>query len=232
LLGNPSDYQVDLGGIRREGSKEKVKLIKMFGFAALAAVVAMALVGATSASAKENTQLCKVHQEPCAAGNAPTSVHFVAGTTVLKTSIITVLCLASLVVATPLGLGTAPTPQVLHNTEITWSNCGTNPAHNNCTVTTLAPGLVDLLKTALNLGTATVLGAEVKVVCGEILNCTYGGAEVTGFTSEGALHTAGAGHGMLTASELTVPVVGGLLCPATSKWNALYEPLEHLYIVG
>jgi hypothetical protein len=209
-----------------------MKLIKTLGFATISAVAAMSLVGTTAVWASENTQLCKVHQEPCAAGSAPTSVHFVAGTNVLKTSIVTILCLASLAVATPLGLGTAPNHQILHNTEIAWSNCGTNVAHNNCTVTTLAPGLLDLLKTTLNLGTAIVLGAEVKMVCGEILSCIYGGAEVTGFTSQGALHPVGAGHGMLTASELTVPVVGGLLCPATSKWNALYEPLEHLYIVG
>jgi len=71
----------------------------------------------------------------------------------------------------------------------------------------------------------------VKIECGEILMCTYGGPEASGFTIEGALHTAGTGNGMLRASELTVPVVGGLLCPATSKWDALYEPLEHIYLL-
>jgi len=207
-----------------------VKLIKMFGLAAIAAVAAMAFVGASSASATLNTLLCKTHTEPC--NSLPASVHFVAGTTVLKTSIVTVLCLGSLVVATPLGLGTAPARQVFHNTALTWTACGTNVAHNNCTVTTIKPGLVNVLRTALNLGIALVEGAEVKVVCGEVLSCTYGGPTVGEFAVEGALHTAEAGHGKLSANELTVPVVGGLLCPATSKWTASFEALEHLFLVG
>jgi len=55
---------------------------------------------------------------------------------------------------------------------------------------------------------------------------------VGGTWSQFTLDTEGAGHGMLTANELEVEKVGGLFCPATSKWTALYEPLEHLYILG
>src|SRR4051794_10011984 len=46
--------------------ESKVRLIKMFGLTALAAVAAMAFVGASSALATTSTSMCKVHQEPCA----------------------------------------------------------------------------------------------------------------------------------------------------------------------
>lgn len=47
-----------------------MRLIKMFGLAAIAAIAAMALVGVGSASAAtEEMSLCKVQEEECAAGN-------------------------------------------------------------------------------------------------------------------------------------------------------------------
>jgi hypothetical protein len=202
----------------------------MFGLAALAAVAAMAFVGASSAMG-ENTAICKVHEEPCASGNIAQTVHMVAGTTILETDLTTVLCLGALGVGTTEGLG-APAGYTI--TSLTWSNCGTTSAHNNCTVTTLQNGLLDVLKTALNLGTAAALGTEVLVECNILLgfHCIYGGGEVKGFKVEGALHTAGAGHGMFTAKELLVPKVGGLICPKESFWTALFEPLEHIYGVS
>ena len=45
-----------------------MKSIKLFGLAALAAMMAMAFIGASSAMA-ETTQLCKVDEPLCAAGN-------------------------------------------------------------------------------------------------------------------------------------------------------------------
>ncbi len=221
-----------------------MRLIKTFGLAAIAAVAAMAFVGASSAMATGHTALCKTHEDPCAEANLVKNIHMQAGTTILKTSLATVLCLKSsavahaehgglsllLVIEHPSGEKlTIIDPLGFQVLTLTWENCGTNAAHNNCTVTNLKLPLIDLLKTALNLGTATVLGAEVLVNCVGILHCVYGGKEITGFNVEGALHTAGAGHGMFTANELSVPNVGGLLCPSTSKWTALYEPLEHIF---
>ncbi len=208
-----------------------MRLIKMFGLAGLTVVAAMAFLGASSASANQSTALCKVHQEPCAANNLATSVHMVAGITSLKTSIATVLCLSSLVQGTPEPLGK---PQGVTLTQVLWNNCGTNAAHNNCTVTTLKPGLIDVLKTALNLGTAEALNTQVLVFCDLFidLHCVYGGASVKGFSVEGALHTAAAGHGRFIAKELEVPNVSGAFCPEKSFWTASYEGLEHQYIVS
>jgi len=208
-----------------------MKVFKTLSLTAVA-VTAMAFISAPSASATLNTLLCKVHQEPCPAASLPSSIHLVSGTMVLKTSLVTILCLGSLITGTPLGLGTAPSPQIIHLTQITWTGCGTNVAHNNCTVTTIAPGLLDILRTALNLGTDKFLNMQIQMICGEITSCTYGGAEVAGLIVEGALHTAEAGHGMFTANELSLPVVGGFLCAATNKLTVLYEPLEHLFLVG
>lgn len=202
--------------------------LKVFSLAAVAAVAAMALV-ASSAMATGSTSMCKVNETPCAAGNQVKSLHMVAGTSVLKTSILTVLCLSSLAqVPITTTLGNPLKTGAL--TSLTWENCGSNAAHNNCTVTNLKLPTFDVLRTAAGLGEATALGAEVLVLCGESLHCVYGGAAVTGFKVEGALHTAGAGHGMFTASELKVPKVSGFLCPAESKWTALYEPLEHVFL--
>jgi hypothetical protein len=223
--------------LSRKGLRREIivmRLIKAFGLVAMAAIAAMAMLGAASAVASENTSLCKIHQEPCAEANRAKTVHFVAGTTVLKTSILTVLCLSSLVKGEVegTGLATAPNPLGVKVTELLWNNCGSNTEHNNCEVKNLKLPLFDVLKTALNLGTAIALGPEVLVKCGESLHCVYGGKEVKGFTVEGALHTTGAGHGMFTATELEVPFVSGFLCPSVSKWTALYEPLEHLFITG
>ena len=52
-----------------------MKTIKIFGLAALAALMAMAFVGASSAMAEGSTSLCKVDGATCAAGNLLTHVH-------------------------------------------------------------------------------------------------------------------------------------------------------------
>jgi hypothetical protein len=76
-----------------------MRLIKMFGLAALAAVAAMAFVGATPASATFDTQLCKVNEGLlCPAGQAQTHFHLVLvpGTVWKLLNPITILCLGAL----------------------------------------------------------------------------------------------------------------------------------------
>jgi len=202
--------------------------MKMFGLAAIAAVAAMAFIGASSASA-EHTALCKEAAALCPEDKLVKSIHMTAGTTVLKTSILTVLCLSSLAeghITSPNYLGA---PLVGTLLPIVWSNCGSNAAHDNCSVTTLAGGTISALKTAAGLGTATSENAKVLVLCSGFLHCVYGGPSVGPFNVEGAGHTAGAGKGMFTATELKVPNISGFLCPSESKWTALYEPLENTY---
>lgn len=200
----------------------------------VALLAGLGMSGLVSVAAGEGTALCKTHEDPCESTNLVKELHAVAGTTILKTSILTVLCLSSLanvkVEAPYLAEGTNPLGATF--SELTWANCGSNKAHNNCSVTNLKLPLLDVTRTVLNLGTVNALNAEILILCGESIHCIYGGAEAKGFTITGALHTAEAGHGMLSASELSVPKVGGFLCPSESKWTALYEPLEHVYVVS
>lgn len=191
----------------------------------------MAFLGASQASASLSSLLCKVHTEPCPAGSIPSSVHFASSNVVLKTNLGTVLCLSGLLAATTLGLGTAPSPQVLHVTSLVFSSCGTNIAHDNCTLTTIAPGLIDILRLVLNLGDIEFLNLQVAVTC-TVFDCIFGGPLVSGDTFVGALHTAKAGHGLLSSSEVSLPKVSGFLCPAMNFYTADFEALEHLFLVG
>jgi predicted nicotinamide N-methyase len=55
-----------------------VKSIKMPGLAAIAALMAMAFVGASSAMATDATALCTEDESPCADANLATHVHEVS----------------------------------------------------------------------------------------------------------------------------------------------------------
>jgi hypothetical protein len=66
------DHTISAGSAGK--GESKVKPIKMLGLAAFAALMAMALLGASSAMA-ESTQLCKADESPCAAGNVVSHVH-------------------------------------------------------------------------------------------------------------------------------------------------------------
>ena len=197
-----------------------MRLVKMFGLAAVAAVAALAFVGATSASATD-TQLCKVHTGlTCEAGNAVTSHHMVlaSGSIGKLLAAINVLCLGILIEATPLGLGN---PQLIHTTSFTFTGCGTSSAHNNCTVTTLEQPLANLLKTGLDEGVLAFTNGQLGTVCANLgINCVYDG--------EGMEFNVGAGH--LTAGETPVTELGGkFLCPDEGFVDALYETLGNAY---
>ena len=213
-----------------------MRLMKMFGLAALVASSAMVLVGASTASASaKHTALCTEHTELGCSGEATEAVKFLALTSTLVSSLATVLCLGS--------HGTAEVEKPflsveeerlgLHLTELTWVECGTNAEHNNCTVTTEAFPLLEVLKTALNKGASRVnssLPALIHVVCGSLINCKFTEpVEGKEFAVEGA---AGETPAMLTATELEVKKAGGIFCPAVSKWTALYDiyRLEAVYL--
>ncbi len=232
----------------------------MIGFAAVAAVAAMALVGASSAMASQSTALCTKNENPCKtkAGleaekvatpteNVVSSVHFVnIGSPELKSTFlglpITILCLESLALGTVegTGLATAPNPLGVSITELTWKKCGTNAEHNNCKeIKTLSLPLFDVLNTGENKGTAIALGPTGGTSKTEVLvECTIAGVTlhcIYGGTEIKPFSVEGAlvgssGHGMFTATNLVVPMISGKNCPAESKWTALYEPLVHTFI--
>ncbi len=197
--------------------------IKMFGLAALAAVAAMAFVGATSASAT-NTQLCKVHTSlACPAGEAVTSHHMVlASGTVGKLlgEAINVLCLSILIDATPLGLAN---PQSIHTLSFTFTGCGTGSTHNNCTVTTQELPLADLLKTGLEEGVLKFTNGRLRTQCPSLgMDCVYDG--------EGMEFAVGGQH--LTAEETPAVELGGkFFCPNEGQIDGLFETLTDAYVL-
>jgi hypothetical protein len=188
-----------------------MRLIKIFGLGAVAAVAAMALVGATSASAT-STQLCKSHDAlTCDTGEGATSVGMVnQGPGVLLTNLVDVLCLTISVSGTALALAN---PQLVHITALSFTNCGTKAAHDNCTITVLELPLTNLLKTGLDTGTITGTNGETLVECENIdifgidIHCIY--------DATGLQFSVGAQD--LTASKTKVDTISGSLCPSPSE---------------
>jgi hypothetical protein len=222
----PRSFEIKPGGNQVAGEGEfKVRLIKMFGLATVAAVAAMAFVGATSASAG-STAICTAHTGLlCAAQNVATSGHYVlrAGTVGQLLAAIDVLCLGVLVDATMLGLAS---PQMVHSLSLSFTGCGTGSGHNNCTVTTPAgqQPLFHLLKTGLDQGLLTALSGQKRLVCSNIgLDCLY---DAAGMEFEAA-------GGNIIANETPVEELGGkFFCPDEGLLDGELEGLTRAYILS
>jgi hypothetical protein len=229
----------------------KVRLIKMFGLAAVAAVAAMAFVGATSASAT-STALCTSHpglecglteaqlltlkhlqeamSEPVTTPNPLVENHVTSVHQVLKTgtvgrllAAINVLCLGFLVEADALGLGN---PQEVHSLSQSFTGCGTGSAHNNCTVSipTGQQPLFDLLKIGLDQGILTALSGQTRLECPNLgLNCLY---DVAGMEFE-------VGGNELKAENTPTTELGGkFFCPDEGLLDAELTTLTNAFVLG
>jgi len=203
-----------------------MKAIRMIGLAAVAAISAMALFGASSAMAKFDTMLCS-EASPllvCPEAKRVKHVHLLAEDPTLVTSVGTVLCEYALISAEVLGLGK---PQLIHFLKegLTYTKCKLGLVECK-TLGTVHYGLLDLLKTASDLGVLTDLPVEGKytevyVVCGELINCTYKLEK-----PEGHALSAGAGsNGRVTYTNAPVQKVGGILCPKETFLNATFASL-------
>ncbi|HEX5376573.1 MAG TPA: hypothetical protein VFW48_10505, partial [Solirubrobacterales bacterium] len=53
----------------------------------------------------------------------------------------------------------------MHMTALTFTGCGTNAAHNNCTVSVTILPLLDILKTGLNQMAWKALSGKIKAAC-------------------------------------------------------------------
>lgn len=185
----------------------------------------------------EDTALCNVQHEEeaqvCPAGELATALHLEAETTLLVTNLAAVLCLSSLAQGAVEGDGVAEAPNALgvQLTSLIWKGCGTTATHDNCEVINIALPLIDILKSDLNLGVATALGANTLVECGLFIHCRFG-ATIEGLKVEGALHNGATHSGRLRANGVNVPPLGGLLCPTTAQWYATYESLDHLFVTS
>jgi hypothetical protein len=204
----------------------------MFGLAALAALMAMAFVGASSAMAEFPTALCKEDASTfpelvCPAGKLISHVHeTTAGTkAVLKTSLLTVECevlfLGDVLTA---NLLSEPPESLLISGNFSYSSCS-----SGCTVTEEnGPTHIHVLKTADELSKITGEGL-VHVSCSG-LNCRYNGSGLEGH-GLGPL-TSSHLNGEVTLKEQETNKESGTFCPSTSKLTITTTPLELVYIAS
>ncbi len=193
-----------------------MKQIKMFGLAALAALMAMAFVGASSAMA-EPTVLCSADESEC---EATTHVHestLEGKKAVLKTSILTVECDVLFLGDTVEGTAA---PLVISGT-FTYTNCG------GCAATEEnGPAEVKVLKEGHETGSVVGEGL-VHVECSG-LNCRYNGVGLKG-TAKGPLLSTET-NGEVTLTKQSTNKESGLFCPSTSELTITTTPLDPTYL--
>jgi hypothetical protein len=190
--------------------------------------VLLCLSGASASAAQ--TALCKANEEVCSEANVVKHLHLTAKNPTLLANFfvpVTVVCEESLALLHVEG-PTAAAPLLLDVLQLLWQGCETTTGQE-CSVTNTSLGTLLVLRGvgSRQLGTVQSHGTNVNVNCGSLINCTYGGLPTLEF--EGAGHTKTAGNGMIKANNLAVEQQGGLLCPSTANWHALYEPLEAVY---
>jgi hypothetical protein len=202
---------------RKPRRENQVRLIKMFGLAALTAIAAMAFVGATSAMA-ENTQICTEDTlgGVCPAGKAATTATSTATNPELLTSISNVKCNFALLTASALALGA---PQIWHATSLVYDQC-------TCPVTVETLGLIEVLREGIELTTSKMVGFVIKLECSGF-TCWYGSATGHGL---GPLVTGDGGHVTFTKAPFTK--VKGLFCPSTTELDATFVNSAPTYIAS
>lgn len=208
-----------------------MRTINRLGLAVAVASAAIAVASPAAAMAEGSTAICRMNEPICPAAKRAAGVHGKAGTVKWKIGMTTVLCLSSLMEASVEG-ATLANPLHLKTEILTWNNCGTTAAHNNCEVTNEALPLYDVLREAIGLpieGKATALGWKLKINCSNIfLTCVYGG-EIGPFLLEGAGPFL-MPKGGYSATELSMPrLSGGLACAAEAEFTAEYEWPEELW---
>lgn len=211
----------------------------MFGLAALAAVAAMAFVGASSASANQDTTFCKVANElPCVNNQYPSGTHIEGKATGAKllTSENIVLCSESIALGETLNQ--LAKPLLVKLTLLDFTGCHVEGVGStSCTTTYEAEGATPrhllVLKTSYNNADVQGHGIEIRLKCLlfgfiTVIDCRY-----TGLVTLKALGQTDAGElATLHANELPLSNLGEEGCPAEGKWDALYKiVLPHpLYI--
>ena len=198
----------------------------MLGLVAVAAIAATAFVGVSGASAT-STVLCKSNAAlVCAEANEFVNklVHFVATDPVLLGPP-DILCESALLSGEALTLRN---PLLIHIHELKYTGCSTKVFFKiSCNVTAEHLGLLDLLKTAPNLGKLTDLElggkfTQVRVNCGGgTVNCLYDGKGIEGH----GLGASGTEPGHTTYTEQVVNRIEGSGCPEAGKLDALFVEL-------
>jgi hypothetical protein len=221
----------DSGQIQRLHSKRrnKMKLIKMFGLAVMAALMAMALAGGASSAMAEPTALCNEESaSACMGGHLVTHVHestLSGAKAKLLTGLITVSCDVLFLGDT---VAKTSTPLVIEG-SFTYTSCG------SCTVEELEGGeaILEILKEGHE--TAKVTGeAVVFVDCGgSALECEYD-LENLSATAKGPFLSTETNGEVKIAGQVMHKHPGGegAFCPKETKLDITTTPLSATYITG
>ena len=198
-----------------------MKPIKMLGLAAVAALMAMALISASSAMAG-STLLCLEDAEPCPEHKIVKHVHETSnGQGKLLSSIFEVKCDVLL-----LGDVTSEGPPVAISGNFTYSNC-TRENGKACEFKeTSASASVTVLKTAHELAEVKY-AYEFNIHCGVLINCTYDGEGLNGH-GLGPLLSEKANGEVRLEGQVLHRVKG--VCPETTELDLLTSPLDTVYI--
>jgi hypothetical protein len=222
-----------------------MRFIKTLGLAAMAAMVAMAFVGASTASASsEQIVLCKVAELECKNPYPnPTTLYGHGEKPLALTSIGTIECENSTAEVTLLNqLSERPTGHIL--TFTLEGNC--KLGSTKCAVTVIELGgasavhgsnPLEAIVTAEPLileveGKKVEMHTSANIKCGFFVNCTY---TLDGI--EAAVTSNEAGEVTMEAKETNMTKSKGI-CPEIAKMDAIYkvvdretfEPLTGLYI--
>lgn len=196
--------------------------LKIFGVAAVAAAIVMALVGASSASA---TALCSLNQEECASplvtGTAVEASLKTGTKAVLKTELATVECSKSATSGKTTS-GAAPSVSgVIEN--LSFSECKTTSG-TNCTVGTALSLPYSASITATGSGNGKLVVTKgggggnpgATVTCLGVIECTFR-------TPSATLNVLGGNPAVAKAEGIELTERSGLICPAKeAKWTAEY----------
>jgi hypothetical protein len=187
----------------------------------------MALLAAPAAFGEGSTVMCKAAEAPCAAANKFTFLHSELKAVPFKllTSFGTIACEKSRLLG---ELGDLAEPQPLVLSSITFTGC--TLGMTGCSLTAPTTGTIGLLRESANGGTATFTGTEVRVKCSGFTDCVYGENPVLRLA--GKIDPPFVEQANISASEVPLPHISGLLCPKETKMDAVYEFLapEPLYV--
>jgi hypothetical protein len=220
-----------------EKGDPKVRLIKMFGLAAIAAVAAMAFIGASSASA---TVLCTQNIEPCEGGHETEEMYGETDTIKgkalnprLTSDLSNVKCANSETTAEVETTGGAEESVTGTVTALNFNECKTEQlVPVNCTVTVNnIPYHTELHAEGGGNGMLTVTGVTedpaenpgATVVCAGVINCTFSKPLFE-------LPVTGGNPASITASKVSLSRTGGT-CGNEAFWDATYVSTTPAWVV-
>jgi hypothetical protein len=193
-----------------------MKYMKALGMCLMAATVAMAVIGAGTASA---TRLCAVNSSPCPSssiygkGTAIKTQLAPGATSVMSSGFVTVTCTSSTMSGktTSEGGSSAVTGEI---SSVTWKNC--TSGLGSCTASALkTPWPAEVSGSGGN-GTMTVTHPGGKFTCGGT-TCEYEG-------SKASVSVSGGNPAKARASNVSFSKIGGsFLCSSSASWTAEYE---------